>query len=99
MHSKTLRDLVKQSVEIEPLQRPSTLDLQKQIAAGYTIAMPAAQDKGTLSAPFAADLDVPMEDIGWPAPPSLLLVPEKESVPATGAGKQIGVTRDPTTPE
>jgi hypothetical protein len=82
IYSKTLRDLVKICVEIEPLQRPSILDLQKQVTTGYATSMHLAQNKGALSAPLAIDLDAPMADIDWPEPPSPLLSPDVERRPA-----------------
>jgi hypothetical protein len=83
MYSKELRELVKKCVQIEPLQRPSALALQKQVAAGLATAMEAAQNQGLLSNSPVVDTNAPLLAIDWPEPPSPLLAPESGSAAGT----------------
>jgi hypothetical protein len=67
---KELRSVVKKCINIEPLRRPSALDLLNQVATGLEGAMQVAQDNGTLSDSLPIELNAPMVAIYRPEQPS-----------------------------
>jgi len=46
LYSRELRELVMECLMVEPDDRPTPLDLQKRVAAGYEIARKASESQG-----------------------------------------------------